>query len=70
MLQFVETLPSRVEMLTLQMAEKVSELEGANKRMREEKREEWYKGRRPFNILSQRTTGGKQRPTKQQQQQQ
>lgn len=65
MLLFVEALPSRVDQLTLQMAEKVNELEGANKRMREEKREEWYKGRRPFNILSQRPTGGKQRPTKQ-----
>lgn len=67
MLQFVETLPSRVEMLTLQMLEKVNELEDANKKMKEEKRDERYKGRKPFNVLSQRTTGGKQRPAKQQQ---
>ena len=70
MLLFVETLPSRVETLTLQMAEKVGELEDANRKMKEEKRDDWHKGRKPFNILSQRTAGGKQRSAKQQLQQQ
>lgn len=60
MLQFVETLPSRVEMLTLQMAEKVSELEEANRRVRET--EERPRRKKPFNVLSQRATGARPRP--------
>ena len=64
MLQFVETLPSRVEMLTLQMAEKVNELEEANRRVREteEEAEERPRRKKPFNVLSQRATGARPRP--------
>ena len=59
MLQFVETLPSRVEMLTLQMLEKVNELENENESMKEEEIDEKYK-EKTLDLLNQRTEGDKQ----------
>ena len=59
MLQFVETLPSRVEMLTLQMLEKVNKLENENDSMKEEEIDEQYK-EKTLDLLNQRTEGNKQ----------
>lgn len=62
MLLFVETLPSRVETLTLQMAERVGELEDASRRRREERRrEEACAARKPLGALGLRTPAGRQR---------
>ena len=46
------------------MAEKVNELEDANRRMREteEETEERPRRKKPFNVLSQRVTGARPRP--------
>ena len=64
MLLFVEALPSRVDQLTLQMAEKVNELEDANWRGREteEEIEERPRKKKPFNVLSQRVMIIRPRP--------
>lgn len=62
MLLFVETLPSRVETLTLQMAERVGELEDASRRRREERRrEEACAARKPLGALGLRAPAGRQR---------